>query len=275
MLQFIHKGTIGGAFYILGERAFSIYTPGIALVDIFGRQFMRAYSTFPHPNSLAGFLGISILLFLLFGKSLNRRLYYLVIVFAFLGIVISFSRTVIFTLCVTGIFWFLINNKKKEIMVGKLTTILLIITSILLLGIKTNFITSKINNVENIYQRISLIKTSGEMIKEHPIFGVGLGNFIKNIPKYSKDNSWLLQPVHNIYLLIFAETGLMGLVIFFILSIRILNKTLSFNKRNFIYLLLFVLLTGFFDHYWITIQQNLLLEVLIFAMILREDIKFT
>jgi len=275
LIQFINKGTSGGVFYILGERTFSIYTPGIALVDVFGRQLMRAYSTFPHPNSLAGFLGICVLLFLLFGKNLNRRLYYLAIVFAFLGIAISFSKTAIITLIVIGIFWFLINNKKIENMVGRLTTILLIVTSILLLGFKTNIYTSKIRNIENIYQRISLIRTSGEMIKSHFISGVGLGNFIINIPKYAEDNSWILQPVHNIYLLIFTETGLLGLVIFFILSIKIFNKVSPFNKRNFFYLLLFILITGFWDHYWISIQQNLLLEMLVFAMILREDIKFT
>jgi O-antigen ligase len=160
-------------------------------------------------------------------------------------------------------------------MVGKLTTILLIITSIFLLGLKTNIFTSQISNMENIYQRVSLIRTSGAMVKENPISGVGLGNFIINIPKYSIDNTWILQPVHNIYLLIFAETGLIGLVIFFIISIKIVNKVSFSNKRNFIYLLLFILITGFFDHYWISIQQNLLLEVLVFAMILREDIKFT
>ena len=275
LIQFINKGTSGGVFYILGERTFSIYTPGIALVDVFGRQLMRAYSTFPHPNSLAGFLGICVLLFLLFGKNLNRRLYYLAIVFAFLGIAISFSKTAIITLIVIGIFWFLINNKKIENMVGRLTTILLIVTSILLLGFKTNIYTSKIRNIENIYQRISLIRTSGEMIKSNYISGVGLGNFIINIPKYAEDNSWILQPVHNIYLLIFTETGLLGLVIFFILSIKIFNKVSPFNKRNFFYLLLFILITGFWDHYWISIQQNLLLEMLVFAMILREDIKFT
>ena len=68
LIQFVRRETIGGALYFLGERTFSVYTPGIALVELFGRQLMRTYSTFPHPNSLAGFMGISILLISFCGK---------------------------------------------------------------------------------------------------------------------------------------------------------------------------------------------------------------
>ncbi|HJX45642.1 MAG TPA: O-antigen ligase family protein [Patescibacteria group bacterium] len=275
LIQFVRRETIGGALYFLGERTFSIYTPGIALVELFGRQLMRTYSTFPHPNSLAGFMGISILLISFCGKRINRNIYYSAILFALLGILISFSKTVLLTLCIIGIIWLLTKKLKIENIVGRLTLILLIVGSILLLMLRINVLTPRVNNIENIYQRISLIDTSREIIKAKPFFGVGFGNFIINIPNYSQDNSWILQPVHNIYLLLFTETGLAGIIIFFILFVKVVDKTNSLRKRNSLYLLLFILLTGFFDHYWLSIQQNLLLEVIVFAMILREDINFT
>ena len=52
--QFIKGGTLG--LWILGERTFTISTPGIAKFDFYGREFLRPYATFPHPNVLAGFI---------------------------------------------------------------------------------------------------------------------------------------------------------------------------------------------------------------------------
>ena len=47
--------SIQGIFYLLGERSFSVSTPGIAKVSMQGLEILRAYGTFPHPNALAGF----------------------------------------------------------------------------------------------------------------------------------------------------------------------------------------------------------------------------
>jgi len=61
-LQFIKKESLGGVFWLFGERNFGLGTPGIAKVSIFGRTFLRSYSTFSHPNSLAGFILASLIL---------------------------------------------------------------------------------------------------------------------------------------------------------------------------------------------------------------------
>ena len=68
-----------------------------------------------------------------------------------------------------------------------------------------------------------------------------------------------LQPVHNIVLLLMAETGLVGLTLFLILIIKLFRLLLA--TKNFKFLMVFgtIILTGLFDHYWLTLQQNLLL----------------
>ncbi len=53
--QFISGHSVGGFFYFLGERLISISTPGIAKIIFENKEFLRAYGTFSHPNSLAGF----------------------------------------------------------------------------------------------------------------------------------------------------------------------------------------------------------------------------
>ena len=64
ILQFSLAGSIGGPLWYLGERTFTIDTPGIARVPVCpvfsaGCQLvLRPYSTFPHPNALGGYLAV-------------------------------------------------------------------------------------------------------------------------------------------------------------------------------------------------------------------------
>ncbi|MEK7112689.1 MAG: hypothetical protein AAB875_05165, partial [Patescibacteria group bacterium] len=41
ILQFLNQGTLGGVAYLFGERSFSVATPGIALFEIGGGQYLR------------------------------------------------------------------------------------------------------------------------------------------------------------------------------------------------------------------------------------------
>jgi hypothetical protein len=76
--------------------------------------------------------------------------------------------------------------------------------------------------------------TALEMIKDHPIFGAGKGNYV-GITRLTQP--WALRyPVHNVYLLYWAETGLVGLLSFvallfssFWLAARALRKNTGGN----------------------------------------------
>ena len=67
-----------------------------------------------------------------------------------------------------------------------------------------------------IADRIKLMKVACEMIKEHPHAGVGLNNFTEVMADYDNTgvSDYFPMPVHNLYLLISAETGLVGLGFF-------------------------------------------------------------
>jgi len=64
--------------------------------------------------------------------------------------------------------------------------------------------------------RIKLMKVAWEMIKAHPVTGVGLNTFTEVMRDYDKTgvSSYFPEPVHNYFLLIAAETGVVGLVLF-------------------------------------------------------------
>jgi O-antigen ligase len=115
------------------------------------------------------------------------------------------------------------------------------------------------------------------MIKSAPLLGIGLNNYLSRLPDFKLDPTVfrLFQPVHNIFLLTAAETGLMGLSLFLFLVIKSLKNSLdmpasrdSFGMRNWslVISLLVILSTGCADHYWLTLQQTQLLLAIVLGL---------
>lgn len=257
-------------FYIFGERTFNLSTPGIALAQIAGGDYLRAYSTFPHPNALGGYLGM-VLLFVLSSKFFgSNKIYYLGILSIGLAFLLTFSTTAFLALLILIIFTFLkISNKTA----AKLIFIFLgaALLASLLLPVFSELLLKTFHFSSRLQERLDLSYISGGMIADRFLTGEGLGTFIINSVKFRgvEVYSWLLQPVHNIFLLVFTETGvvgLLGLSLLFhkIIKFAVANKLLFLTMASF-----FVLFTGLTDHYWLTLQQNLLFASLIFGYSLR------
>lgn len=241
--QFIKQASLGGPFWFLGERTFNTATPGIARAVVNGRLLMRPYATFPHPNALAGFLLVSLILTtpFIFKKSKIVVIGYSML--AISALVLTFSRAV----------W----------LVG-----LLIIFYIIFRQLRISNCGLIIFSGEAFIQRAELNKVALQLIKQHPLSGVGLNNFIPQLPRFwSNPNPiYLLQPVHNIYLLIAVETGLVGLLIF-LWFIYLTFKKLNAKSYTLIAALGAILTLGFFDHYWLTLQQTQLLFAIVLGLL--------
>lgn len=105
--------------------------------------------------------------------------------------------------------------------------------------------------------RIYLWKSSIKMIKDYPLFGIGIGNFNQvyigqnYISPYANEKN-LVSP-HNIYLHVFTESGLLGEIPFlFLLGYMVYYLVNSFKKGNKIALgillgYMAVLVQGFVD----------------------------
>ena len=265
ILQFIFGGTLGGPLYCLGERSFNISTPGIALVTILGRIFMRAYSTFSHPNSLAGYLGAGMLLLL---SSFSKRDFVKKlpgIIIVCLGLVLTFSLSGLVAIAACTLVYILVRRK----LINK-KNLILVPTAIFLISLGLPFLSkiaiqSKINLPQNIGQRLEMSLVAGKFISQKFFIGEGLNTFVINGAKsgYLGYYLWLLQPVHNTVLLIFSEVGVFGALLFYLLMVKSFRRAWSLNNVAFLLALTFVLTTGLFDHYWFTLQQNMLLFALI------------
>jgi O-antigen ligase len=257
-LQFISQGSIGGLFYFLGERTFSASTPGIATFPFSETLILRPYGTFPHPNVAAFFLFLvfALNLFTTDFKNKFQLLFQLgTLILLVIGLITTFSRIVILLTLSTFMVWIILNTRKVDVGFKKL----ILYFSILLLTTIT-FLLPRFGEslVRDILLRVDLVKISWEIFLASPFFGVGLNNFYYHEILYQKQISpTLLQPVHNIFLLLLSTTGALGLsiVLLFVL------KTINYVKKSFFLSLLLAsaIIVGIFDHYLVTLQQGQLL----------------
>lgn len=256
--QFLWGRSIG--FWILGERSFNLSTPSIANFNWYGQIFLRPYGTFPHPNVLAAFMVLTMPIVVFLSKS--KRI---VVGLGAISTVLSFSRSAMLLLFGIG----LIFLRKKL----KMLVVILVIT--------LPFIYVRFNSAFNfdslsLSRREELSRIALDQITKEPLLGIGLNNFI---PQVASSNlvpgpSRFLQPVHNIFLLSLAETGLVGFLGFLLLMGYPIIKLWGRQNQPFSKLLLLswgtILFLGMFDHYFLTLPQGQRLLFLIWGLSMLE-----
>ena len=105
------------------------------------------------------------------------------------------------------------------------------------------------------------------MFLDNPLTGIGLNQFTAVLPSYGVITAYtsFLQPVHNIYLLWLSETGLVGILLLFLLFRFISKQTPQYPLLSTVPIIMFMII-GTFDHYPLTIQTGQLLSVLALAL---------
>ena len=102
--------------------------------------------------------------------------------------------------------------------------------------------------------RVILNRVALKVFSDFPIFGIGPGKLLTELPNYFPPGFWSIQPPHNVFLLILAETGIFGFAILLIGLLKIypvLKRTPTLLPG-----LITVFSTSLLDHYWVTSQQN-------------------
>lgn len=284
--QFVNQGSIGGILYFFGERSFVSSTPGIANASLTGELLLRPYGTFPHPNVLAGFLLIVLLLALfLYRHAASIMQRYVSIAYLMIGtgaLLLTLSRVaiVVWLLILIGLCLRIYLRTKLYIPNMYIRVIIIgLFISLCTFGLFASPLGARIFETslteEAVQQRTILIESAMSIFQSNPLFGVGLGNFLPALGIIQQPLSFglYLQPVHNIFLLLLAEIGIVGFLFFAMFLLQtfrrlvdtyISNKSINSQTVVIISSLSAICLLGLFDHYWITIQQGQLL----FAVIL-------
>lgn len=280
--QFLFGRTLGGPLWFLGERTFDATAPGIATQTVAGQEFLRAYSTFSHPNSFAGFLLLALLLLTAEQQALlNRRQALLIpwkgflnratLIIGLVALSLTFSQGAWFaTVLVFGaLIWEAWHGKVPKWLA---ITLLLVPVALTLSALLVEQEVFGNLSREEVLLRLNLAAAAREMILAHPLWGIGLNNFVVYLPKVSEipQVAWWLQPAHNIFLLIAAETGIIGFLPL-LWGLWEAFKTLVSQKKLILSLALSgLLITGSLDHYWWTLQQNQLLGAILLGLIFKD-----
>jgi len=198
------------------------YFTGFALEGEFLKVFetgknVRIASTLYNPNAFGAYLILIIFPVIMLGvyeKNKSKKMMYILLSILMLtNILMTYSRNALLGFGLGAIVLVIIYSYKLIYALGGFGIIILFIPSVF------ERIKSVTNMSGNVI-RIKLWKTALMMIKEHPILGVGNGNYVTRYNEYIfkykelRYYSYRNFPAHNSYLKVQSELGIIGIVSF-------------------------------------------------------------
>jgi len=237
---------------------------GLVVIDglwqmVFGTDFVRGNTmqqaiglprptaAFPNPNVMGVYLSalspLILGLALFYYQGRQKAVMLVMSLLAVIGIVITLSRGTALGLYISMLFLGIIY--KRKILVTLLVTFFFISFFIMPKEIK-NW-AKEVNYNPAIFMlnadRISIYKNTVNMIKHHPVIGVGINTFVKNYGLYKLVEVERQCPTpqgiyaHNNFLHMTGEMGILGLFIFLWLLIRLFKENIRiYLKLNDDYL---------------------------------------
>lgn len=268
---------------------------GVSVILSGSERWLRAYGSLFHPNALGGFL-VYVFIFLVFfifkvetryktdfqNEKDGKTKFFLLglygsVFFVFSGLLLSFSRAAWLAVLFVCLFYFLfvffkVKTKKAQSTLKKI--FLVILVTILfwfslapkpfITRIKGQEVLERYSNIE----RIDSLYDSRIIIKDYFWQGVGFGVYPEVLAtKYPREQFFSNHPVHNVWLLILAETGVFGLLLFCLLIIYVLKRT---ENKQLAYLVIFsLLISTMFDHWWISSYFGIYLLAILFLILVN------
>ncbi|MBX4265976.1 O-antigen ligase family protein [Clostridium estertheticum] len=237
------------------DKKFVVHYTGYSVVKIAATMF--------NPNAYAAFLILIIfpvVMLTIYEKNKkNKGMYGIISVLLFVNIIMTYSRNAQIGVCIGAVVLCVIYSYKLIIAFGGIGIFTLFMPSVL------DRVRDLPNTAEN-ESRIKLWKTAIMMIKDHPILGVGNGNFISRYNEYVSKykglsyNAYKRYPAHNSYLKVESELGIVGIVSFLavlVTSLIRVKKLFTITNDKFIkafYMGAFASMIAFF---FMNISDNL------------------
>lgn len=262
-LQFASNQSLGLRW--LGESILHPDISEVAKVYLNPGLLIRAYGTMPHPNILAAFLILSLLaayyFFEIYNKN-NNFLKFLTIIAIFilwLGLIMTFSRAA-WLIAVVATVLYLKKHWSKDLLLVILIS-LVVWMGILNWAVMPRVLGLTLDNFA-IQDRLNDFDRAIDLIKERPFLGYGLTLTIGE------------DPIHNLYLLVATEIGLLGLMAYLIfIGSFFINNDLRHHYLVGLLMLGSLLMYGLFDHFLWTLRPGLAMFWLVagFLFYNKED----
>jgi len=272
LLQFRAQESIGISY--LGETLFGPFVRGTANFYFGAEKLVRVPGTFLHTNILGAFLLMGSLFILYF--LLKSRRIFPVIGWSFfyyvtnLLLLLTFSRSSITTILVCTLIYCIVSHRVYRLKIFRVFAVWSLVF-LTIWGMFGNVLKARFENSFNelsYKHRVIYNEIGVQVVGQHPLLGVGIGNFTdyayseKLYQARELTLSFLYQPIHNLYLLIAAETGIFGLLAFLaflVLLFRARTREIFVDERvlTLSCILVGFLILGFADHYFWDIEQGI------------------
>ena len=200
--------------FFLGEGlASSVRDYPSLLVNILGQTYLRATAFFPDPHTLSLYIGTTLPLLFVWQKEKGffHKGLFIVSCFAFL---FTFSRGAYVALVIVALLAGIIFVREKLRVFWKEGVVLVfgICFIVLFTPVGSRLLSSWSMEDGSRMERVRLLEEAIQHIQEKPFLGVGIGNY----PVFVNPSATDREPiyVHNLYLDIAVEQGLVGLALF-------------------------------------------------------------
>ncbi|MFA4845339.1 MAG: O-antigen ligase family protein [Patescibacteria group bacterium] len=270
---------------LLGVSAKDAQTLGVAVVETVSGRTLRAYGTLPHPNIFGGYLAIGVLALAWLTRFVKNKREFIgmLIGSAILGstLVITFSRSawlglLIGLMVLVGL---MLKYKKMPPKHAIPVMSLGLVCAVVTLGIFYSEVFARFNptlrlEAISIEERASQYQTFGSVFFSSPFLGVGPSAYTFTLAKQDPGQPvWSYQPIHNAFLLILAELGIIGFALFILWIGRIgrmSHKAVSTPNGMFaVALSVSLTVIALFDHYLWSLWPGLALGAFTLALIVR------
>ncbi len=257
---------------------------GTAVVAAADQRWLRAYGGFNHPNILGGFLVIAFLagLFCYLGRPAGWPKVFLAagLTATAAGFFLSFSRSAwlglaaALAVCFFGLVAGFRFEKKRlkdffriclylAAVIGLLTAVFWPLTA-------ARIFSSGRLEEQSVSRRLDYLEESREIITNSGPAGTGVGGYTRWLYRFWPGwAAWDYQPVHNLYLLMAAELGLVGFFVWLFWA----GRVFWIGRKNGLFGLALLggfLVIGFFDHYFWTNYHGIMIWWLAWAFHLKE-----
>ncbi len=270
---------------LLGMAAKDAQTAGVAVVETAAGRTLRGYGTFPHPNIFGGYLaaGVVMLVWLTRFARSRKEMMFCLVVAGVLGatLVITFSRSAWLGLTVGLLVLLALMFWTRRIPPRRVIPIMTVGLASVLVALVTfwpqviaRFTPSLPVEAISIEERVSQYSTWDDVFLEAPLLGVGPAGYTFTLAAQDPGHPvWSYQPIHNTPLLLLAELGVVGFLLFLVwvyrMDVIVHHVWRSPGGMLALSLGTLVLVISFFDHYLWSLWPGLALAALVFGCYVR------
>lgn len=206
------------------------------VVNVGGVNFLRASAFFPDPHIASFFWGMTLPFAATLALQANERRSRIAFIFLFIIIltadILTFSRGGYLAIGFTSIVclsMFFSSMRRKHLPLLTLSTFLFAALLFIPNPLSARFFSSLDLSDHSTSGRLAIWNEATHIIATHPITGVGLGNYSNTV----KPSALYREPryAHNIFLDIAAETGIINSVVFLLLLIFPIARTLKRSSK--------------------------------------------